>query len=184
VTSGYMSGFCAAHRERLDAVARNTRRQAIIANFPGRELKDLEKTAAEYFDTRSRDEIDMSGTARGMFGIQEKARLEDELVTALEQVRDASFLPADSDDPRGLDHDIATLMARLPRCSAIAQMERSLPGAISRSGILRTQAAWLRYRTAFIALAIKVRPETKRGAWKRRLNEERLRKLRELAVGC
>lgn len=40
---------------------------------------------------RSEHEIDLTGTMRAVYGIEEQARLEEQLVKALEQLRDPTF---------------------------------------------------------------------------------------------
>jgi len=184
ITSGYMMGFCAAHEERIDAIARNVRRGAVVAGFPRIELARVTRSASAYFDTRSRNEIDLSGTARAMLQIEEKARLEDELVNMLDRLRDSTFVPTGADLASFDDNEMTSLLTRVAHCSAMIQSEREVPGAISRSGIRKTQLAWVGYRNAFGSLALKVRPATTRKTWERWLNEQRLRQLRELAQGC
>lgn len=184
ITSGYMMGVCAAHEERIDSIARNVRRSSVTAGFPRIELERVTRSASAYFDTRARNEIDLSGTGRAMFQFQEKARLEDELVNMLDRLRDSTFVPADADLSSLDDGEMTSLLTRVAHCSAMIRSERELPGAISRSGIHKTQVAWVGYRNAFGALALKVRPATPRKTWERWLSQQRLRQLRELAQGC
>jgi len=178
ITSGFMSGHCSAHRERVAAVGRNAGRSAATANMPKRELSALLIAADRYFQTRSSDEVDQSGTLRASFGIEEQARLEDEFVAALEQLRSAAFPPTSA-----APADISATLARIARCKHLAAME-PMAGAITRAGIRRTQARWLAYREAFIALALKLHPDQKREAFEIWLDQVRLRQLTELASGC
>jgi hypothetical protein len=181
-TSGYMSGYCAAHRERVDAVARNARRLRATAGMPERELNDLKHTALRYFRAHSESEIDQTGSARAMFAIQEQARLDDELVSVLERLRNPDF-PPDSGDAKALYAELAALMKRVASCKTLTE-KKAMYGFITSAGIRETQDGWLPYRRAFIALAVKVRPETQSEAWQAWLDAERLRLVRELASGC
>ena len=183
ITSGYMMGFCAGHRERMDAIVRNKRRRAATAEFPSIELDRATRAANAFFDLRARNEVDLSGTGRAMFQVEEKARLEDGLVGMFDKLRDPAFV-ASSDDLPSLESEMTSLLARIARCDAVFRSERELPGAISRRGVRTTQIAWVRYRTAFSTLALKVRPKTTRDIWESWLSQQRLLQLRELARGC
>jgi hypothetical protein len=67
VTSGFMAGACAGHREKMRAVVRAGRRAAIAAKLPAdakAELAKLEHAAAAFFRARAENEVDLSGTAQ------------------------------------------------------------------------------------------------------------------------
>jgi hypothetical protein len=184
VTSGYMSGHCAAHRERMAALPREARRLAAVAEMPAGQVAALDKAAAHYFRTRSAHEIDLTGTMRAVYGIEEQARLEEQLVKALERLRDPSF-PGAVGDSTALDAELGATLNRISHCKSYAELEKlGLPGAVTRVGIRRAHDAWLPFRSAFVALAVSVRRESQPHTWRAWLSAERLQLLQELANGC
>jgi len=181
-TSGNMLGYCAAHTERIDSQARSIRKRAATLGMPA-ELAVLDAAAKRFFEARSSDEVDQSGTMRASFSIAEQASLEDELVNLLEQLHDPSFTPP-SLDPKPLEKTLASLLSRIARCKSLADVEKLVPGTIQRAGIQKTQTAWVPYRAAFIALALKLHPSSKREAWLALLDQKRIAQLEPLAEGC
>lgn len=183
VTSGAMAGHCAAQQERLAAVERAARKQKLAAHLPAAPLTRLEAAAAAYFRTRADREVDLSGTLRAALSIAERARLEDTFVTALERLSDPTF-PEESGDPAELERELAALIARVPRCRDLAELEEVVPGTITRAGILETQRRWRAYRDAFVALALAVRPAGERGRFVAWLTQARLGELGAPTSGC
>jgi len=182
VTSGFMQGYCAAHEERIAAVPRNARKRAAALDMPV-ELHAFEAAARRFFDARERNEVDLSGSARAVFSIEERAKLEDDYVKMLEQLRDRSFVP-DKVDASGTDKKLTAQLARIASCKYLADTEALVPGAVTRAGIKKTQALWLAYRAAFVALAQKLRPDVERAAWQAFIGQKRILQLAEQADGC
>ena len=176
VSSGYMSGACAAHRERIAAVPRKARLAAVSKALPQRELATFLDAAPHYFDLREGNEVDLTGTARAMFQVQERAKLEDELVQTLEQLANPRFAPAaaDATTERGL-------VAKLPRSSDCKADPEPPPlvGMPTCAGMLETQRAWAPYRRAFIALALRARPDVSQQRWSSWIIRQRLKQLSE-----
>jgi len=176
ITSGMMSGYCAAHAERIDAIARQARLDAAGKSLPSAELEALRSAAERFFAKRSRLELDLTGSTRAALQIEERASLEDAFVSALEQLPSAAF-PPDADDATKLNRELALRLGRLNGCKSTASMERLVPGSPSRAGMRETQSAWVAYRRAFVDLAMKTRPDSKRDAWLAWLTKERLSQL-------
>ena len=181
-TSGNMLGYCAAHTERIDSQARSIRKRAATLGMPA-ELGVLDAAAKRFFEARSSDEVDQSGTLRASLSNAEQASLDDELVNMLEQLHDPSFTPP-SLDPKPLEKTLASLLSRIAHCKNLADVEKLVPGTIQRAGIQKTQAAWVLYRAAFVALALKLHPSSKREAWLALLAQKRIAQLEPLAEGC
>jgi hypothetical protein len=181
-TSGYMSGCCAAHEERVAAVTRSARRRAASAGMPP-ELTALDAAASRFFEARSTSEVDLTGTLRARFSIEERGKLEDDFVELLEQLHDSALLP-EKRDVQPLQQSLGRLTSRIASCKNLADMEKILPGTVSRAGIRKTQAAWQAYRAAFAALVGKLRPANQRGAWLELFDQKRVAQLEQLADGC
>lgn len=172
VTSGMMGGVCAAHDERVLAVARAARKQAAEKDLPATEIGALDRAAAAFFDARENGEVNLSGTLRAVFEIQERAALEDGYVASLEHVRSASLPPAG---------DFARADAELNAVYApIMTGKKDLPGTVTRDGVRSAQRLWLRYVNAWVALGAKVRPEAPARAWRAWLTRQRVKMLRAL----
>jgi hypothetical protein len=182
VTSGYMSGHCAAHDERIAAVARRARKRRIALGMPA-SFAAVDRAAGLFFETRAGREVDLSGTQRGRISIEERAKLEDDFLELLERLGDRAFEPEQLPAP-ALEKQLAEQLSRLASCKNLAELERLVPGAVTRAGIFATQSSWRAYRAAFVHLARELRPTTPESAWSAWLAQKRLAQLRELADGC
>jgi hypothetical protein len=180
VTSGYMSGYCAAHVERVAAVPRNARRRAASSTMPQVELKALDTAAARFFEARSTWEVDLTGTMRAVFSIEEQAKLEDELVLTLEHLKDATFVPPHA-DPKPLELELSKLMAT--SISRKTDSPATMIGSVTSGGIRKTQKQWLRYRDKLVELVRKVRPAAELDDWRASIIQSRLEQLRPLSSG-
>jgi uncharacterized protein YecT (DUF1311 family) len=136
-----------------------------------------------FFDARERNEVELSGTLRAALQIDERAKLEDAYVAALEQTKSAAFPPKEADVGTA-ESELNEAYSRIMRCSQLAEMEKVLAGAITREGIRKTQRLWLPYREAWIALGMRVRPGTRREVWQAWITRERTKMLAELTTGC
>ena len=183
VRSGVMSGHCAAHRERLAAGGRLARKKKAAARLPAVELDAVERAAESFFDARESSEVDLSGTLRDALRVEERTRLEDALVAALERVRDPAF-PEKTGDPRATEAELESVYMRLVTCRQIAVREATVPGAVTLNGIRNTERLWLSYRDAWIALGTRARSGTSPDLWRTWLTLERTEMLRQLATGC
>lgn len=175
ITSGYMVGYCAAHQERLAAVPRQARQHAATAGMPVAELKALEAAAKSFFEIRSIWEVDLSGTARAMFSIEEKAKLEEDLVVTLEHLHDPYFTPP-SADPKPLERELTILLRQI---QASEEPSEATPGAVTPGGIRKAQRRWLPYRTQLLKLVHRVRPAAELDAWHALILRARLDQLHE-----
>jgi hypothetical protein len=180
-TSGYMGGACAEHRERIASLSRQAKKAKAIAGLPKPELDALERAAKVYFDARTRNEIDLSGTLRAAFMIEEQAKLEDTYVSSLAWLRTAVPSSAGASSAETM---LEKLYSMLMTCPQLPATESLGANTVTRKGIRTTQRAWLAYRKAWIALASKVHPETERDAWRTWVTRERVEMLAELASPC
>jgi hypothetical protein len=183
VTSGELSGYCAGLEERISSTARKARTQRATLGMPGPARARLEAAAERFFGDRARLEVDQTGTGRARSTIEERAGLENDFVARLEQLNDASFSPPRA-DPKPLEKQLAQLLSRIDSCRDLAELERLVPGAVTRAGIRKTQSSYVAYRGAFVSLALAVHPGSERGAWQAWLDQRRLAQLQELGGGC
>ena len=182
-TSGALLGACASRLERVAEVQRKLRRAAATAGMPVPEVKALLRASNSYIHARSRKEVDTSGTLRDSFVMGEQDQLEASFVDAIEQLHDPGFVP-EAADPKAIDKQLSAWTKRISTCKYMAQSELGMPGFITRAGIRETQRAWLAYREAFVALAMKAKPKSSADAWRAWLTEARLKQLQELGASC
>jgi hypothetical protein len=175
-TSGFMGGACAGHQERIASVWRRAKKAKAIASLPKPELDALERAAKAFFEARTRNEVDLSGTLRAASMFEEQAKLEDAYVSALAWTRTAE-LPS-SDDAAPAEAALNKVYSSLMSC--LSPAAQGPAGSVTREGIRTTQRAWLPYRGAWIALGVKARPDTQRDGWRAFITRERVRMLAEL----
>src|SRR5215471_17613623 len=174
-TSGFMGGACAAHEERFAAVRRDAKKRAATEGLPKEELERLDATAAAFFEARSSNEVDLSGTLRAAFVTEERAKLEDGYIATLAKLRKKTFSPP-AGDFKEKDQELNRTYHRL--MSATDAGDDALPmTTVTRAGIRATQRLWISYRDAFVVLATKVRPEVASDVWKAWLTDERTKML-------
>ncbi len=171
ITSGFMAGACAGHREKMRAVVRAGRRAAIAAKLPAdakAELAKLEQAAAVFFGARVKNEVDLSGTARSALQWEEQASLEEGFAAALERLQ-AKELP-----PAATAVQLAAADAALNAVYArVMKADQPGWGTVTREGIRETQRKWIPYRDAWVGFGGKVRPEVPADAWKAWATRER-----------
>lgn len=166
-TSGFMSGHCAAHDERIAASLRNGRKDMALGRLP--DSTALTKAADAYFTARADNEVDQSGTARAAFTIRERAALEESFVAGLELLVDDKA-PKAGALPRA-DKALNEVYGKVMK---LADFEY---GTVTKDGIKKTQRAWIKYRDAWVALV-----KASNGAadtWSAWLTEERTKMLAE-----
>lgn len=183
ITSGYMGGWCAAlsseraERERAADFAR------LVAPWSARErqaLAALETRARDFIARRSTEEVDLSGTLRAAFTIEEEERQLADFRAALAGF-ERGALPGKAGPGAGADAEHARLDARL---NAVYRRIRDLPASgfttIRFAGIQQTQRAWLAYREAWVAFGKVKYPQVPANAWRAWLTRTRIAMLEAL----
>lgn len=177
ITSGYAMGVCASHDQRFAVVKRAAEIGRITAGYapaPKQAFAALEKAAQAYVDARALNEIDLSGTGRGAFAIEE----EEARWTAFQKLLDqlsAGRLPAAS-APQNQAAD-AQLNAAYRKLMAAGDPEF---GTITLKGVRETERVWIRYRDAWLAFAKVAYPAVPQAALSAHLTRERTALLEEL----
>lgn len=167
ITSGFMGGHCAAHKARMESVKRDQRFAAVAAKVPSgqKALLDTLKAASDGFiKARVDNEVDLSGTARSSFQIQEEKILNEDFVQMLEAYAKGKGHSYSENKAKELDEKMAKALAAIRATSAGQQKGW---GTITSQGIDVAQKAWEGYRDAFAAYASardkKVKPSSVKG---------------------
>ncbi|MBI3560694.1 MAG: DUF1311 domain-containing protein [Gammaproteobacteria bacterium] len=148
ITSGLMSGYCAAHDERIAAVARDRQIAAIVHRLTDTQhvaYERLRQTANQYFESHSDIEVDQSGTARAQFSIEARAKLEQQLLDMLDRLEQGK-LPARTHVAfRQADAELNAVYRQIQHAKDYDN------GTVTQAGIKSTQRAWLLFRDAWAA---------------------------------
>lgn len=185
ITSGLMSGRCAAIQDRLDSRARGARLETILKTWPPAPraaLDKLQQALERFASARADAETDMSGTARSALAIEAHGT---ELELFAHDLQDAEKgkLPRYTEQQfQQLDKKLNALYQRLmeqpPGPDDKAGAEHLLGGGtVTRDGVRATQRAWLAYRDAWVALGATRYPSVPAHAWKALLTQRRIDQL-------
>ncbi len=176
-TSGYMGGWCASVSNDLKEQKRGAGFAKLIAPWSAQQKQAfarLESRANDFFDVRSTEEVDLSGTARAAFTIQEEARQREDFRASVAAFEKGAL-------PRDSDAEFKRLDARL---NAVYKQLRAMPepqfGTIRFDGIQRTQRAWLAYREAWVAFGKVKYPKVPANAWRAFFTRKRIAMLEAL----
>lgn len=178
ITSGYMQGFCAAHAERVQAVARARRRSAVVAKLPEaprKELAALGRVAKTFFEARVAHEVDLSGTGRAAFSIAERASLEDGFVEMLERAARGEAPGATPRQYQEADSALNAVHGRIMRRKPL--LGDTWWGTVTPAGIREAQRAWLPYRDAWARFGCALVPGSSSEGWKDLLTRQRVEML-------
>jgi uncharacterized protein YecT (DUF1311 family) len=174
ITSGFMEGFCAAWDSETADQKRVNARDALVANWPEsqRNAFSIADAAEEaYAKAHAGGEIDLSGTARGMFEIDAQQSLRDDFLAAVESFEKGNL-------PNGAaaaatDADARLNAAYRKAMEEAASHQQDYGGAVKPEGIRDAERAWLKYRDAWIAFAKARYPDVSADAWLMLLSNDR-----------
>lgn len=190
ITSGYMEGICTG----VAATYRDGRRDKAIAHVassytpPQRAaLSALRGAAADYFNAHARNEVDLSGTGRGAFWIEDIQHSWNVFLRDL-LVLEGDKLP--TTDAKATQQADARLNAIFHRVLAEPSLRQQPPprfpppgipvigGTISRQGIRADQSLWLSYRDAWLHFAALRKPALPRSTVQVWITRQRIHNLR------
>jgi uncharacterized protein YecT (DUF1311 family) len=171
ITSGFMQGHCTQVVADLAREKRRSQWKQILKRFDARTLEafhNLESAATFFIDERTRNEIDLSGTARAAFMLEEQDHLETKFQERVAKLEKGTY-PADvPENDKILNETFEALMKK-----------KEFYGTLKHDGIKKTQESWLAYRDAWMKFASKKYPKA-RGELTKTLNAERIEQLKDL----
>jgi len=185
ITSGLMEGFCAGRDNDFAQRAREKQWSALQSTWNATQrtaLANLRKTAHVYFDNVARNEIDLSGTARGMFSSNAYEVLDKNLFTETKKLERSKHPPAKGQDfaqaDKALNMKYRNIMAALQAAAVKAKSQGFNDfGTIKADGVRSTQRSWLSYREAWVNLGAARYPNVPADAWRAWLTRERTQTL-------
>jgi hypothetical protein len=170
-TSGFMMGFCAAYGSEVEGQKRKQQLAELSQNWTVPQLiafRLLVKAEEAYASAHARGEVDLSGTARAMYEIEEEDGVRDNFLEAL-KVYEKGALPKPSGSAVESDK---TLNQEYKKAIAEAEVHKDDYGALQPEGIRGAERAWLKYRDAWVAFA-KIRyPSESESVWLQLLSDD------------
>lgn len=189
-TSGMAGGFCAARDASMADAKRARRLRRLMRSWTRKErgaFRPLRQVAGDYATASGENEVDLSGSLRAAFVIEQEQKLKDSFAGLLERLErgwrpassHARFDAADKELNK-LYREIMNIRTkpdeRVPYGAA-----DSLPSTtVTKSGIRRAERAWLTYRDAWIAFARVRYPKASPDGLKAYLTWQRIDELRGL----
>ena len=190
ITSGYMDGICAGIAATYRDAQREKEFEHITSSYTAAQraaFSSLQRAAANYFDAHARNEVDLSGTARVAFWIEDIEHSWNMFLRDL-RIFEAEKIPtAPPNATRQADARLAGIFQRVIAESFLRQrpLVRFPPpgipvagGTISRQGIRVDQRLWLAYREAWLHFAALRRPALPRGTVEAWITSQRIHNLR------
>lgn len=187
ITSGLMQGWCESIPLAKQAAKRESKLQGLVARldpaqtFAYNRLKDA---AAKFIAAQSSNEVELSGTMRAVFVLEQKDRNWEDFQKLL-----ASFLLGKLPNVASLQLQDSDLKLQAIYSELLSMRElkantddRSEFGTITDQGIKETQELWLAYREAWQVFATSVKPKFAR-ALDAKLAVQRTRQLQAIVQG-
>lgn len=176
ITSGYMEGACADRDERLATAGRQKKLNATIARWSDADRKafaQLQRAAEQFFTSREKEEVDLSGTARAALMIEERAQLDNDFVAALADF-EAGKLPHFTEaDDRNADARLNAVYAKALKAGGPGM------GTVTPEGIRKTQRLWIPYRDQWVVFGRQKYPSVAQESWKTWVTEQRIKQLQD-----
>jgi hypothetical protein len=180
ITSGLSMGFCTS----IETGRADARREQEIAAVAGRLPESSKATferlrAAEkaFEDARTRGEIDLSGTARGMFTLEEQKRLRDQFLINLQRFGAGDVPKTSAPDLAALDRVLNSMYHDIQQ----APSSQWQYGTVKPEGIRDTERNWVELSDAWVAFAHEAYPNLDGNAVRAQIIRLRLHQLRSLA---
>jgi len=180
-TSGFMMGWCERVNQDLKEVRRNEELKNLTKNWTSEELRAfsvLQQAANRFFEASSRNEVDLSGTARAAFELEAEGSLRESYMKAIKRFEKSSFPSFASSDFKKADSQLNSVYSKI----------QSVPGkrieftTVTPEGIKVAQRAWLRYRDAWVAFGAIKYPTVSGDSWRTWLTLERVKMLQDWIV--
>lgn len=191
ITSGFAGAQCAARDADIADAKRAARIAAITAGWREADrtaFAGLRREAESYAQASADNEVDMSGTARGMFAIQRREAVLDAFLGTLRKVATGSLPPADTADMKAADAELNALYRKImalriePGDVGGYQSADSLPSTtVTHEGIRKAERAWISYRDAWLAFAIRHLPKAHATRLAAYLTRRRIKDITQLA---
>lgn len=186
-TSGMMDGICASIRSEFAKAHRNSEVSKLLAPLDSKAREAyarLAKSEEEYEEARSSDEIDLSGSGRGMFAIEEADRLQDLHIATLRSILEGKIAEANAATADALERDVQSAYDRVIHRLSSMKIQPGIAmgefGSIFPEGVRHTQEVWRQLVAAWLDFRRVAAPSVEETRVHAQLARERLKQLRDL----
>ena len=176
ITSGMMTGFCAEREGALADAKRKVELDKLVAGLsaPGKTAFATLQAAQQAFAKSSSDnEVDVSGTGRAAFIIENKSAHDDAFLATMRAVLAGKVAAADAS---GADKRLNAAYEKIMRLKDVSGL-----GTVTKAGVKQAQRTWLRYRDAFVTFAKITAPNLSPDVVVADLTQTRARELRRMS---
>jgi uncharacterized protein YecT (DUF1311 family) len=171
-------GFCGGWDSELQDQARHQFFDKLAGSWPINQrtaLRELIKAEELYSEAHARGELNVAGTGRASWALDEQTTLRDNFKAALESFENG-HLP--SGGPRRFSESDAELNALYQTAVQQADVHKAEYGAVQPESIRKAERAWIKYRDAWVKFAKLRYPSTSSDAWLTLLTADRIVVLR------
>ena len=179
ITSGMGQGFCAERDEQKAQAQRKADETKVKAQWPQDHLaafEALKKASADFIQAREENEVDLSGSGRAAFEIDEENSLQDKFQKALSRFEAGDFPHSTAADFKKADANLNDLYSRLMKAKDLDY------GTVTPNGIRTVQRLWLRYREAWVQFGALRYPQVSPDSWRTWLTHERTAQLADFGM--
>jgi len=177
ITSGMMMGYCSSLGSAQDDVKRERALAAIAATFKTGEkaaFSRLLNSLSRFVEARGGNEVDLSGTARGMLVAQEEDAQKDAFLSTLQAFERGKLPRFSAAQDKSIDRELNTVYGQLRRMPAQEYT------TIKTTDIQATQRIWLAYRDAWVDFGKLRYPAVPAHAWRAHFTRQRTAMLKAL----
>lgn len=181
ITSGMAGGLCAAHDASIADVARSDKLDSVSKPWTAAErtrFAQLLSAMRTYAQASGENEVDLSGTARAAFEIEQAQQVKDAFMQLLDALQTAKLPAASAADYQSADTRLNDVYQQIMAIKTEAD-GRINAGTVTQSGIRTAQRAWLRYRDAWSAFAAVKYPQVSVASVQADLTRQRIREVQD-----
>ena len=178
ITSGSMMGLCADLDRRSKKAQQNKYIGEIRTKWPSvvqESFQKLQNASKTYFEARTENEIERSGTGATAFEILENMALNKRMIDLLNKTIKCK-LPAYTTK----QYQVADNQLNIVYKKAHNNKFSGYVG-ITKSGIKKTEKAWIKYKDSWVYFGHIKCPNISAESWKTIITKERIKELEELA---
>ena len=180
ITSGLSMGYCTSIQTRKADANRNREIAGIVDSLPANAktvFPRLQSAESEFEEARVEEEVDLSGTARGMFALEEEKKLRDQFLINLQRFGAGDVPHTSAAEFAALDRSLNSVYRDIQQAPA-SQWQY---GTVKPDGIRETERKWVALADAWVEFAHEAYPNLDANAVRAQITRLRLHQLRSLA---
>lgn len=181
-TSGLTEGACASVQESLAEAKRTRQLRDISAAWPTNvkaAFPPLQKAETGFINARIRNEVDLSGTGRVAFQLEEEGTLKDQFLINLKRFASSDVPPVSTTDYPRLERVLDGLYGEIQRSPRSAWQFTT----VNPAGIRTTEEAWRRLLQAWVDFGLVAYPHLGPDRIRAQLTRLRIHQLRSMIKG-